>query len=146
MKQVRFIEKSHQYVDDETGDDLISVSKFTEKFKPKIDWATKAQGVATRLTKETGVKITKKEILAKWAYKRDKSAEIGTLYHNIREDELIASHEPVFYNKKCKKKTPEYKGKDKLSLPINLLEYYDKAYLSQQIYHAYKPARLKSLF
>ena len=39
---VKFIESSHTYLLDEK--ELVSVSKFTERFKEKVDWDKIAQG------------------------------------------------------------------------------------------------------
>lgn len=119
MTEVKFEEKSHRYTDQD-GRDLISVSKFTEKFKEKVDWNAIAKKVAIKLSK-TGEPTTMKQVLDKWANKRDMSATIGTLYHNIREKELIEGSSE-FYNVVCNKKECIYKGNDKYSIPIEKLE------------------------
>lgn len=121
MSNIKFEEGSHRYID-ENGKDLISVSKFTEKFKEKIDWGAIAHKSALKATKETGIATTKVDILKKWERKRDISADIGTLYHNIREKELIDSDSPEFYNVSCKKKECIHRDGDKYSIPINELE------------------------
>lgn len=120
MAKVRFIEESHRYINEE-GDDLISVSKFTERFKEKVDWDAIALRCAMKETKK-GTPTTKEDILKKWAHKRDRSSEIGTLFHSIRENELISELEPSFYNVKCDKKTCETDSSYKHSIPIEQLE------------------------
>lgn len=120
MDKIKFIESTHQYLHSD-GRELISVSKFTDQFKEKVDWDAKAQGVAKKLTK-AGTPTTKKDILDKWENKRNKSAEIGTLYHSIREQEVIDSINPIFYNVPCGKKQCEFLDGYKYSIPINQLE------------------------
>lgn len=116
---IKFIEKSHRYLD-ENDVDLISVSKFTERFKEKIDWVKIAKGVAAKLTK-AGTPTTLAEVQAKWANKRDRASEIGTLYHTIRENELLEASDDEFYSTKCGKKACIQEGLDKLSIPISNL-------------------------
>lgn len=116
---VKFIESSHRYLSDEG--ELISVSKFTERFKQKIDWTAIAKRVAAKQTK-AGTPTSTHDILFKWAKKRDASASVGTLYHSIREEELINSTSLVFYDTVCKMKTCSHVNGDKLSIPINDLE------------------------
>lgn len=131
MTRVKFIEKTHQYVSDQG--ELISVSAFTDRFKTKIDWNKKAAGVAARLTKETGKKVTTAQILSKWEYKRNKAAKIGTAYHTAREDQLLAQINPKFYERTCKKKGCLYVDADKFSIPITELEN-DTVYPELMIY------------
>lgn len=120
MSNIKFIESSHRYMLDDR--DLISVSKFTERFKEKVDWGSVAKKSALKETKLTGVKVTPHEILARWEMKRNKASEIGTLYHSIRENELIDDPSPIFYNKECKKVLHSSVNGDKISFPINELE------------------------
>ncbi len=120
MSRIKFIEKSHRYLT-EDGEDLISVSKFTERFKEKLDWDAIAKKSAAKATK-AGTPTTKQDILDKWANKRDRSSEVGTLFHSIRETELINEHQPIFYDVICSKKFSTYGDNDKLSIPINELE------------------------
>ncbi len=117
---VKFIESSHQYL--HPKGEMISVSKFTERFKEKVDWDKIAARSAQKASRESGTKVTKAQIQEKWANKRDRSAEIGTLYHNIRENELLAQNSPVFYNKVCNTKVGEVSGGFKHSIPINNIE------------------------
>jgi hypothetical protein len=112
MDKVKFIEKTHQYLT-EDDKELISVSAFTEKFKEKVDWKAIAKRSAAKATKE-GKPTTAKELLAKWEKKRVESANVGTIYHAIREQELIDSG--------CTTKQCDYVGTDKWSIPISKLE------------------------
>lgn len=120
MSKVKFIEDSHQYFTDEDKE-LISVSAFTERFKQKVDWRAVARRVALKKIKE-GEPTTTDEVLAKWERKRDLSAQIGTTYHTIREEQLLGGDKALFYNKECGIKGCTYSGADKWSIPINKLE------------------------
>lgn len=121
MGNIQFIESSHRYLD-ENGDDLISVSKFTEKFKEKQDWTAIAKKVAMKKTKE-GTPTTTKDILNKWETKRDTASQIGTLFHTIREQELLDTESPVFYDVPCAKQASAYDtGGVKNSIPITKLD------------------------
>lgn len=120
MRKVKFIEKTHQYLD-EDNKELISVSAFTERFKEKTDWTAIAKKVAEK-QKRAGTPTTTEEILKKWETKRDLSASIGTLYHTIREEELIKEGNPIFYNVPCETEQCRYEGDDKWSFPINELK------------------------
>lgn len=99
--------------------DLISVSKFTSRFKQKVDWNAIAKKTAMKLTKE-GKPTTTAEVLKKWERKRNISAEIGTLYHNIRENELLEGDK--FYDVACRMKHCEHSNGAKYSIPITELE------------------------
>lgn len=120
MSKIKFIESTHRYLT-ENDKELISVSAFTDKFKEKVDWEAIAKKMAKKLTKE-GTETSHKDILAKWERKRDLSAQIGTLYHNIREQELIDNKKPVFYNTPCITQQCSHDGTDKWSIPINELK------------------------
>lgn len=120
MSKVKFIEDTHQYLT-EDGRELISVSAFTERFKPKVDWKAVAKKVAAKKTK-AGEPTTTEEILKKWEEKRDLSAKIGTIFHSIKEEELLGQENPIFYNIPCSTKECLYTGTDKWSIPINKLE------------------------
>lgn len=114
---IKFIESSHRYIG-ENKREFISVSKLFDKFKEKQDWDAIAAKCALKETK-AGNPTTKKEILAKWANKRDKASAVGTLYHTIREQELINESDPVFYNVVCDKQECYFDGEVKWSIPIN---------------------------
>lgn len=117
---IKFLEKEHQYLT-EDGQELISVSAFTERFKPKVDWKAIAKRIAAKQTK-AGEPTTTEQILQKWETKRNRSAEIGTLYHSIREDDLMKEGNPIFYNVPCATRQCVHTGTDKWSIPINKLE------------------------
>lgn len=120
MRKIKFIEETHKYIDEEDRE-LISVSAFTDRFKPKVDWKAVAKKVAAKKTKE-GEPTTTEEVLAKWARKRDMAAKIGTTYHSLREKELIDHGNPEFYGVPCGTKQCEFSGGLKYSIPINQLE------------------------
>jgi hypothetical protein len=128
--KIKFIEESHQYLSD--GGELISVSKFTERFKEKVDWDTIAKRTAYKLTKE-GTPTTKAEVLKKWERKRITSAQIGTLYHSIKEQELLREEITELYGRKCRKVTAGYLGGHKSSMPISEIEN-DTVYPELMIY------------
>lgn len=112
--KIRFIKDSHKYLT-EDNKELISVSKFTDIFKEKVDWDTIAARVAQKETKN-GNPTTKTEVLKKWEKKRILSAQIGTLYHSIREQEEKSAdelHEVI----EC-----PFEGGFKYSVPINQLK------------------------
>lgn len=112
---VKFIESSHQYML-EDGEELISVSKFTELFKEKQNW----DEIARKRAKKLGVSA--KELRDSWKEKARIATEVGTLLHSIRETELIHESDPVFYDSICQVKQCEFKEGDKYSIPINALE------------------------
>lgn len=118
--KVKFIEETHQYLDEDENQ-LISVSAFTDKFKPKVDWKLVAKRVAAKKTRE-GEPTTTEEILAKWERKRDLSARAGTIYHSTREKELIGEERPYFYGVACGTKQCEFSGGFKYSIPISELD------------------------
>lgn len=120
MRKVKFIEDTHRYLDEEDRE-LISVSAFTERFKQKVDWKAVAKKVALKQSK-TGEPTTTEEVLAKWERKRDLSAQTGTLYHSIRENELLAQVNPEFYGVSCDTQQCEFYDGAKYSIPINKLE------------------------
>lgn len=118
--KIKFIEATHQYLSEDDRE-LISVSAFTDRFKQKVDWNSIAEKVAKKKTKE-GEPTTKKDILEKWAKKRDFSASVGTLYHSIREKQLIEGDNPIFYDTSCGTELCDFDGDVKYSIPINVLK------------------------
>jgi hypothetical protein len=130
MANVRFLEEGHQYLC-ERGE-LISVSKFTERFKEKQNWEEIAKRSAKKLT-ANGTPTTTQQILAKWATKRDASAAVGTLFHSIMENELLADEAPVFYNRVCQKQVGSVQEGAKNSIPIHELKN-DTVYPELMIY------------
>lgn len=120
MSSIQFIEETHKYVTDE-GKELISVSAFTDLFKEKVDWRKKAEGVAKRLTKE-GTPTTTQDILFKWENKRNISADVGTILHNMHENELLRNGKTDIFGKEYPVyQFPKYTG-NKKSIPIHSLE------------------------
>lgn len=118
--RVKFIEEGHRYLTEENSE-LISVSTFTDRFKKKVDWETIAKKVARKQT-NNGEPITHEEVLSKWERKRNISAQVGTIYHSIREEELLSQENPEFYGVPCGTKQCEFSEGLKYSIPINKLE------------------------
>ncbi len=120
MSNIKFLENTHQYIDADDRE-LISVSAFTERFKHKVDWSAVAKRIANKQTKQ-GEPTTTEKVLEKWKKKGDSSAEIGSIYHSIRESELLNQESPLFYNVVCNKKQCNYIDGVKHSIPINVLQ------------------------
>lgn len=99
---IKFIDSSHKYLT-EDNKELISVSEFTKSFQEQPNWKAIAKRSAAKKTKE-GNPTTQKELLDKWKKKADSSASVGTLYHSIREQEIVNQNQPVFYNVPCQMK------------------------------------------
>lgn len=118
-KKIKFIESSHKYLTEEE-EELISVSKFTERFKPKVDWDKVAANVAIKLSKG-GNPSTKQDVLDKWKKKGNITREVGILFHKIQEQSLPEKLE--LYGSVCtKQNTCAYEGEHKSSIPIHDLE------------------------
>lgn len=115
MANIKFIESSHRYVD-HLGNDLISVSAFVKKFEPKKDWTK----IAAKVAKKEGV--TTKEILDLWEQKRIKGSEAGTIFHSMRESELLNMDVFEFELQKLSKRACNFDDNYKYSIPINEIE------------------------
>lgn len=120
MSKIKFIEDSHKYLT-ENEEELISVSKFTERFKEKVDWDEVAKRCAIKLTKQ-GSPATKNDVLERWKAKGDKTRLIGTLFHSIKEREIMQDDKHEFYGKTCEKECAIYENGYKSSTPINELK------------------------
>lgn len=120
MSKIKFIPEYHRYVDDQEND-LMSVSKFTERFKEKVNWTEIAQRSAAKATRE-GKPTTTEDLLERWANKGHISAEIGTLIHSMKEDELMEEDNPHFYGEMCDVQQVCYEDGFKSSTPINELQ------------------------
>lgn len=110
---IRFIQDSHRYIDHE-GNDLISVSSFMKKFEPKKDWNKIAKNVAKKQN------VSVQDILDLWEKKRIKGSEAGTIFHNIRENELL-NKDFEFEGCKLVKKECSYNNGCKISIPLTEL-------------------------
>ncbi len=91
--QVRFIEKTHQYLSDKG--ELTSVSSFVKGFEQKKDWAAIAKKKAANLKKYQGIIKSVDEILAEWERKRNLGSYAGTILHEIKEKETLAKYSNV---------------------------------------------------
>jgi hypothetical protein len=87
-QQMKFIEHSHKYIDDE-GIEYVPVTSLLKRQQEKVDW----DAVAAKKAKKDGT--TKEALLAQWADKRDRAADRGTAYHKIREQQVLASTEGI---------------------------------------------------
>lgn len=115
MDNIRFYSEPHTY---HLGNrELISVSHIIKKFHPKKDWNI----IATKYAKKNGE--TSQYWLDKWADKAKKSTDIGTLYHEIREENLINTENPEFFGVKCKILSCSTLEGVKYSIPISNLPY-----------------------
>lgn len=74
---MKFIESSHKYTDGIS--DFVPVTYLIKQFQEKQDW----DKIAEKKAKKDG--ITKEELLAQWADKRDKAALKGTNFHKMME-------------------------------------------------------------
>lgn len=114
---IKFIEDSHRYIH-ENGTEFISVSKLFKQFQPEQDWDEIARKYAAKLTK-AGTPTTGKEVRKLWKEKGEKSSQVGTLFHAIKEKELTDLVDPIFYDVKCDIKTCSFSDNIKSSIPIN---------------------------
>ncbi len=81
---VKFIEQGHKYY---TQDDkeLVSVSARVHALEPPKDWSS----IAKKYSKKHGE--TPQYWLDKWEDNKNKAAAIGTLFHSMKEEELITN-------------------------------------------------------
>lgn len=112
--RVKFVEQTHQYFHEDK--ELISVSKFAKQFEAYKDWYQ----IAKKYAKKNGE--TPEYWQGKWRDKANKSSIVGTLYHNIREQELINDDEATFEGVKCARETCTHDGVVKWGIPITDLK------------------------
>ncbi len=108
---IKFKSDTHQYFTKDNRE-LVSVSKFTERFEPKENW----DEIAAKYAKKHG--LDKKEVQAMWAEKAKKGKEAGTILHNIRELELLSKSCFVFEKQKLVQRSCPVEDGCKWSLPI----------------------------
>lgn len=82
---MKFIETTHKYLDEENKE-YTPVTYLIKTYQEYVDW----NAIADKKAKKLG-NITKEELQAQWAHKRDAAAARGTAYHKMKEDELLAS-------------------------------------------------------
>lgn len=111
--RVKFIEDTHQYFWEDQ--ELISVSKFAKKFEAYKDW----YAIAKKYAKKNGE--TPEFWQAKWREKGFKSSEVGTLYHSIREQELINNNASHYEGTVCSRKMCDFFEGAKWGIPITNL-------------------------
>lgn len=82
---MKFIETTHKYLDEENKE-YTPVTYLIKTYQEYVDW----NAIADKKAKKLG-NITKEELQAQWAHKRDAAAARGTAYHKMMEDKLLAS-------------------------------------------------------
>ena len=80
---VKFIEKTHDYIDIEDGSKWTGVTTWLHRFQPTKNW----DEIATKYAKKH--KRTKEDVQAEWKAENEKAIKRGHLYHSIREKELL---------------------------------------------------------
>lgn len=80
---IKLIEETHKYINTDTGEEYISVSKLLSRFKRPFDKAFWAEKKA----KEYGTSA--EEVLQMWDDLRDYSCHKGKNYHKIMEEYII---------------------------------------------------------
>ncbi len=85
--KIRFFEKDHVYIDEDTGIRLDSATEFISMFFEKFDKEKWSRYVAKKDN------ISVQEVLDKWEKKKKWSCEFGTSVHNYAED-LIKNKKP----------------------------------------------------
>lgn len=108
---VKFIEDIHKYEDLTDGSSWTSVTTFIHNFEPKKDW----EAIAMRYAKKNG--MTLDEVQNLWKAENKKAIDRGTLFHKMREEELLGCETinelPI--------NTPLMDGSIKLAPPQKLL-------------------------
>jgi hypothetical protein len=79
---IKFLEKEHKYYTEDDRE-LISVSARVHKLEPVKDW----DAIAKKYAKKHGESA--QYWIDKWEEKKNKSAEIGTIFHAMKEQEVI---------------------------------------------------------
>lgn len=82
MDKIKFIEKSHQYINTETSEEYLSVSKLISKFYKKFD----ADRISYFVAKKRG--ISKEEVLKEWDDTRIYACTRGTAFHLALENAI----------------------------------------------------------
>ena len=115
---IYFDEKTHTYVNTETGRELISVTTLLGKFKPKFD----KKENATRVANREGLDV--EFVLDLWEKEKNRACDYGTMVHKSMEDYLVEGkeneeHKSLYesYKKEAKRifyKYPDFKSEEKL--------------------------------
>ena len=100
-KRIGFDDKSHTYIDTETGEFLTSVTTKLSQFKQPFN----AVEVAERCAVKRGV--TAAELLQEWDNKRDLACESGTYIHQGLEDYLRGLEYELDFSKYAKARIAE---------------------------------------
>lgn len=79
---IKFDEKTHTYINTETGKKLISATTLIGKYKPRFDKISNA----SRVAKREGVTVD--FILEEWENEKNKACDYGRHVHKVMEDFL----------------------------------------------------------
>ena len=88
---IYFDEKTHTYINTETGKELISVTTLLGKYKPKFDRMENATRVANR----EGLDVD--FVLDQWEKEKNKACDYGTAIHKVMEDFLVENKQEAEY-------------------------------------------------
>lgn len=115
---IKFIENTHQYFAEESGrsKELISVSKFAKQFEAYKDW----YAIAEKYAKKNGE--TAEYWQKTWKDKALKSSTVGTIFHNIREQELVADENTEYEGVRCAREMCTFSDGVKWGIPITNLK------------------------
>jgi hypothetical protein len=81
---IKFYEDGHRYIDEDTGEQLESVTRLIHNYQQPFDSDKHSSRVAKRQGK------TQEEVLMEWKNKADAACEFGTGIHNILERIFLA--------------------------------------------------------
>lgn len=115
MEKIKFYADTHQYYIGER--ELTSVSKWTKNFERAKDW----DAIAIKYAKKNGE--TKEYWQNKWAEKGRRATEVGTLLHEIRENQLLGLDKFQYLESSCDILACETIDNVKYSIPIQNLPY-----------------------
>lgn len=113
---IKFEERTHSYtnVNDSDKTEWTSVTSFTSKFKNKFD--AESQAVKSSQNKKSKwYGLTPEEIKLIWEAEGKRSTDLGTWYHNQREQDLLSHHTFVKRGFQCSIKKPMFDGNYKIA-------------------------------
>lgn len=115
MEKIQFYADTHQYYWGQK--ELTSVSKWTKHFEKPKDW----DAIAKKYAKKNGE--TQEYWQAKWKAKGEASTKVGTLFHEIRENELLGLDKFQYLDTVCNILSCQTVDNIKYSIPIQNLPY-----------------------
>lgn len=81
---IKFYEDGHRYINEDTGDEFLSVTRLLHEYQQPFD----AQKHSARIAKEQGK--TQQQVLDEWKEKADIACDFGTNIHNFMERMFLA--------------------------------------------------------